>query len=163
MFVIEFLDLRIDAECSPRRLVTLVADLREQEGEGQFVATLRSLCDRPLTGDLKCTIRDWAGNSIAENVRKVTVPAGAKPTEAVVPLPPGGHRFLEAEFTFVTPGQEVPPVQEYFLAPIEPAEDATEADPSSPLGMGLYLNRYGNYAPGLRRWSARPKWVPRRE
>ena len=79
MFVIEFLDLRIDAECSPRRLVTLVADLREQEGEGQFVATLRSLCDRPLTGDLKCTIRDWAGNSIAENVRKVTVPAGASP------------------------------------------------------------------------------------
>ncbi len=146
---LELLDLRIDTECSPRRLVTLVADLREQEGKGEFVATLRSLCDRPLTGDLKCMIRNWAGKTIEENASKVTVPAGAESADAVVPLPPGEHKFLEAEFSFVAPGQDVLPVQAYFMAPIEPAENAAEPDPSSPFGMGLYLYRYGNWTPSL--------------
>jgi hypothetical protein len=147
---LQLLDLRIDATCSPRRLVTLVADLREAQGQGQFVATLRSLCDRPLAGDLKYTIRNWAGRTIAENTRKFTVPAGAEPAEAVVPLPPGAHKFLEVEFSFLTPGQDVPPAQAYFVAAVEPAEKAAEPDPSSPFGMGLYLYRYGNWGPSLR-------------
>ena len=100
---LELLDLRIETECSPRRLVTLVADLREQEGKGQFALMLRSLSDRPLAGDVNYTIRNWAGKTIEGGTRKVTLPAGAEPVEAVVPLPPGEHRFLEAEFSFAAP------------------------------------------------------------
>jgi hypothetical protein len=147
---LELIDLHIESQCSPRRLVTLVADQRELEGKGQFVATLCSLCDRPVAGDLKCTIRNWAGKTIEENTRKVTLPAGAVPVDVAVPLPPGMHKFLEAEFSFVAPGQDVLPIQAYFIAPIEPAEKATEPDPSSPFGMGLYLYRYGNWSPSLR-------------
>ena len=147
---LELIDLRIDAACSPRRLLTLAADLRRQEGKDRFVATLRSLGDRPLAGDLKCTIRDWAGKTIEEHSRKATVPAGDEPLDVAVPLPPGPHKFLEAEISFAAPDQFVSPVQAYFTAPIEPAERAAEPDPSSPFGMGLYLYRYGNWAPSLR-------------
>jgi GH35 family endo-1,4-beta-xylanase len=146
---LELLELRIDTECSPRRLVTLAADFREREGQGEFVATLHSLCDRPLAGDLKCMIRNWAGKTIEENARKVTVPAGAEFADTAVPLPTGEHKFVEAEFSFIMPDQDVLPVQTYFTKRIEPAENTTQPDPSSPFGMGVYLYRYGNEAPSL--------------
>ena len=144
------LDLRIDAECSPRKLVTLTADLSRQESKSVFSATLRSLSPMALAGDLKWTIRDWSGNIIEENTRQIIVPAGVEPVNAIVPLPPGAHKFLEAEFSYFVPGQDVTPAQAYFMSPIEPADHQAEPDATSPFGMGLYLYRYGNGEPGLR-------------
>ena len=160
---LELIDLRIDTECSPRRLVTLVADSREREGKGQFVATLRSLCDRPLAGDLKCTIRNWAGKTIEENTaqsdRAGRCRVHGRPSCRCLPASTNSWRRSSP---LSAPGQDVSPVQAYFVAPIEAAENAAEPDPSSPFGMGLYLYRYGNWAPACERWNAWPRWVPRR-
>jgi GH35 family endo-1,4-beta-xylanase len=147
---LELIDLCIDAECSPRRLVTLTADLREQDGKRDFAATLRSLCDKPLPGTLKYSIRNWAGKTIEENKCPISVPEGAVAMTVGVPMPSGEHTFLEADFSFVVPGQDIPPAQAYFMAPIEPAANAAEPDPSSPFGMGLYLYRYGTWTQSLR-------------
>jgi GH35 family endo-1,4-beta-xylanase len=149
-FDLELLDLHIDAECSGRRLVTLTADLRQEVNQSAFCATLRSLSPKPLAGELKWTIRDWAGKTMETNSREVIVPAGGEAVNAVVAMPPGGHKFLEAEFTFVVSGQDVPPVQAYFMAPIKPADNPEGQDAASPFGMGLYLYRYGKWEPSLR-------------
>jgi hypothetical protein len=58
-----------------------------------------------------------------------------------------GRKFLEAEFTLDVAGQDVPPVQTAWVAPLENTGDAT-LNPESPFGMGLYLNRYSGDAEG---------------
>ena len=159
---LELIDLRIDTACSPRRLVTLAADLREQEGKGQFVATLSSLCNRPLAGDLQYTIRNWAGKTIEENSRKVTVPAGAEPWETVVPLPPGRHKFLEAEFSFVAQVRIFCPCKRITRRPSKRPKV-----PRSPILRPPSAWAYTCTATGIgprvsAKWNAWPKWVPRR-
>jgi hypothetical protein len=146
---LELLDIRVDAECSARRLVTMTAQVRDAAGKSEFVATLRSLCDQPLESELKWVVRNWAGKTIAEAARKITLPPGAEPFEAVVSAPPGEHSFLETEFTLSAPNQQVPPAQAYFVAPVPLLEGDVPRDPSSPFGMGLYLYRYGNDAKSL--------------
>lgn len=146
---LELLDIRVAAECSPRHLLTMTAECRTQEKGNDFVATLRSLSDQVLQGELKCTIRNWAGKTIEESTRPVSVPAGEVPLAVVVPRPKGDHNFLEAEFSVTVPGQDILPIQAYSMAPVEPAENAASLDPASPFGMGLYLYRYGNHAKSL--------------
>ena len=146
---IELVEVRVDAECSPRRVTTMLAELREKEGGGEFVATVRSLSDKPFEAEVKWQIRNWAGKPLDEGSRQITVPPGAQPVEAAVPGSPGEHQFLEAEFSLVAPEQEVPAVQAYQVAPVPLPEGPPPLEPPSPFGMGLYLYRYPNNAKGL--------------
>jgi len=156
---LELLDITVDAECSTRRLVTLLAELRDTaastldkggtQGGCEFVATARSLSDKPIEAEVKWLIRNWAGKTLDEGSKKITVPAGAMPTEVAVAKPAGEHKFLEAEFSLSAPEQEVPAVQAYYMAPVAPSEGAALLEPSSPFGMGLYLYRYGGDRKGL--------------
>jgi len=146
---IELLDVRIEAECSARRLLTMLAQLREQEDKSDFVAAVRSLSGAPLEGGMRWQIRDWAGKTIEEGSRQVAIPPGAEPLEVAVAKPQGEHKFLEAEFTLSVPEQQVPAVQAYYMAPVAAAEGAARLEPSSPFGMGLYLYRYPHDNKGL--------------
>jgi hypothetical protein len=146
---LELLDIRVEAECSSRRLLTMVADLREKEEKREFVATIRSLSDKPTDAEMKWTIRNWAGKTVAESSRKITIPPAAESFEVAVPPPAGDQKFLEAEFSLLAPGQDVAPIQAYYMAPVVPAESVAQLEPASPFGMGLYLYRYGSDPRGL--------------
>lgn len=153
---LELLNIVLDAECSPRRLVTMAAEFREASEQSQFVARLRSLSDRPLEGELKWVTRNWAGATMEEGARTIVLPPRAEPFEAAVPVPAAreetggaGHNFLETEFSLSIPNQEVPPAQAYQVARVPLPEGDVPRDPSSPFGMGLYLYRYGGDSQGL--------------
>ena len=49
-------------------------------------------------------VRDWEGNPLAEDDRRVTVPAGGEPLALEVPAGPFPERlkFAEAEFSLAT-------------------------------------------------------------
>ena len=152
---LELLDIRVDAECSPRHLITMAAEFRESGEKSQFVSTLRSLSDRPLEGELHWVMRNWAGKSIEAGARKIVLPPGAETLDVGVPVPDvektgaAAHNFLEAEFSLSVPNQEVPAVQAYRVARVPVPEGDVPRDPTSPFGMGLYLYRYGGDAAGL--------------
>ena len=147
---LELLDIQVEAECSARRLITVLAELREQDdGRDWFVARARSLSDAALDGEMKWQVRNWAGKTIYEGSRKITIPPGAEPVDVAAPMPGGEPKFLEAEFALSAPEQIVPAIQAYYMAPIVAAEGAAQLEPSSPFGMGLYLYRYPRDTKGL--------------
>jgi hypothetical protein len=145
---LELLDIRVRCTFPPAQACVLTADLRETSASRQFVATARSVSAGPLEAVLSWTIRDWSGKTIAQGRREVTIPAATAPLEANVPVPATDQPFLEAEFSLESPGQLVAAAQAYHVAAIQPNQDA-RLDPTSPFGMGLYLNRYPGDAKGL--------------
>jgi len=146
---IELLDVRVKAQCAPDRACVLLAERKESEGGGEFVATVRSLAPKEMEGAIAWTIRDWAGKTLKEGSAKTLIPAAGEPVHVRAAVPAAGHKFLEAEFTLEATGQVVPPAQAYYTAPIEPHGSA-QLDPASPFGMGIYLYRYPGHAAGLK-------------
>jgi len=121
----------------------MVVGTRKAANQTTFAAELLAASGHPLTGDLKWVVRDWDGNPLAEGDRRVTVPAGGERLAVEVPAGPFPERlkFAEAEFSLAIPGQVVPKVQAYWLAPHTPHDDPA-LRPESPFGMGVYLNRF---------------------
>lgn len=141
---LELLDVRVKTDCTPDRPIVMMADRADAPTGPAFVATLRSIAPKSTRGTVSWTVRDWAGNTLAQGRAEVDVPAGAEPLQVRAPMPVGDqvpHLFAEAEFTFEAPGLMVPPAQAYLTAPVEPG-GSDALDPASPFGMGLYLYRY---------------------
>ena len=141
---LELVHIAVRTTFGPAQACVLTADLRGDE----FVATARSLLETPVEGELSWTIRGWSGTVLAERKEKLPLPGGAVPVKARMARPAGGV-FQEAEMSLNVPGQKIPVVWAYYVAPIEPRLD-TRIDVASPFGMGLYLNRYGGDEEGLR-------------
>jgi len=140
---LELLEIRVKTGCTADRGCVLIAECRERDETRAMVATARNILPDSIEGTLHHVVRDWSGNVVANGSTPITIPPGGVPRETSVPVPPGEHAFLEAEFVLEAPGQLVPEAQAYYTAAIEPQTNA-EPDPSSPFGMGLYLYRYGN-------------------
>jgi len=140
---LELVEIRVKTGCAADRGCVLTAACREGEQGRAFVATARNVLPDAIEGTLHHVVRDWSGKEVAQGSAPITVPPGGVPREASVPVPPGEHAFLEAEFVLEAPGQLVPEAQACYTGPIRPHTSA-EPDPSSPFGMGLYLYRYGN-------------------
>lgn len=139
---LELVDLRGVAECSPRRLVTLLA-----ERQGNLLwASLASLNDRPQPAVLRWQYRDWDGRVIDSREARVELPTGGATLDVPAPLWDISGNFLEAEFTLTAEGRDVPPAQAYWVRPLPESTAPPALDPASPFGMGLYLYRYGNAA-----------------
>jgi len=146
---LELLDVRVKTQCALDRACVLLAERKETEDGGEFVAAVRSLAPKEMEGTMVWTIRDWGGKTLKEGSAKVTIPAAGEPVQVRAALPAAGHKFLEAEFTLDAPGQVIPPAQAYHTAPIEP-HGSVQLDPASPFGMGLYLCRYPGNEAGLK-------------
>ncbi|MGA2030810.1 MAG: beta-galactosidase [Thermoguttaceae bacterium] len=140
---LELLSLAIDGNCPAQRRCVLVASTQAAAGGSQFRAEIRALSAVGLEGLLQWQFRNWDQQSLGLGDRRIVAPPGAQPLTVDVPLPtvPAGCRFIEAEFSLDLPGQKVPPVQAYWLAPQVPCGDST-LRPESPFGMGIYLGRY---------------------
>jgi hypothetical protein len=148
--VLELRDVVIDAACSDEKRAVLVAESKTDNADSHFLARMRAVSNTPLTGKLGWVLRDWDGHELGRGQHPVTIPAEAVPAEFRLPLTnavTSGRKFLEAEFTLDVAGQDVPPVQTAWVAPLENTGDAT-LNPESPFGMGLYLNRYSGDAEG---------------
>ncbi|MGC8639939.1 MAG: hypothetical protein ACP5XB_08705, partial [Isosphaeraceae bacterium] len=145
---LELLEIRVKARCSPRRHCVLTARTRTSEQGKQFVATVQSMAPQPIAGQLVWVVRDWNGATLREIKQDVQIPALGGTVESAVPVPPGDHTFLEAEVALVADNELTPPAQAYDVAQPGMAEDVRR-DPSSPIGMGVYLGRYGGDAAGL--------------
>ena len=145
---LELLEIRIKARCSPQRHCVLTARTRAGEQGKQFVATVQSMAPRPIAGQLVWVLRDWDGATLREIKQEVQIPALGAAVESAIPVPAGDHTFLEAEVTLVADDELTPSAQAYDIAPAGMPEDVRR-DPSSPIGMGVYLGRYGGDAAGL--------------
>ena len=139
---IELVDIRVKGDYKADQAYVLMAELRGSA----FVTSVQTQLNKPLVGSLTWALRDWAGNTISTS--KVEIPP-ASPAEQSIPIPPGEHRFIEAEATIQIEGQKIPSAFAYHVAPIEPQDDA-RLDPASPFGMGIYLNRYSSDPEGLK-------------
>ena len=140
---LELVSVTVEGTCPSNRLCLMVAGTRKAADQTTFAAELRAASGQPLVGDLKWVVRDWDGNQLAQGDRRVTVPAGGQPLALEVPAAPFPERlkFAEAEFSLEIPGQIIPKVQAYWLAPHTPHDDPA-LRPESPFGMGVYLNRF---------------------
>ena len=145
---LDLIDVRVKAKFPPQRACVLVTELREVDGKKQFVATMRSMLDKPAEGTIAWTVRDWQGRALQQAQRPVVIPPGAAPVESVIDLPAGEHVFLEANAALDVEGQMTPDAQAYYVAPIVSQRDTT-LDPASPMGVGLYLYRYPGDPKGL--------------
>jgi hypothetical protein len=154
---VELLELRIRATCPRQRRCILSADLRDdvavQQGHDgaagrSFVARVRGMGAEPIPGTLLWSVRDWQGNEVATASSQVVIPVGGAGVESAIPVPAGAGEFLEATVSLVAPDQLTPPAQAYWTMPVDDAEDP-RLDPASPIGMGLYLCRYGGDPVGL--------------
>ncbi len=125
------------------RLVYLTARCDESSLPARFTAELRVCDDKPMRGTLVWKIRRWDGDVLTEGRRALEIPAGLAPCRESIDAPalPDDCRFAEAEFRLEADGQAVPSAQAYWLGRLEPNTDFT-LEPDSPLGMGVYLNRF---------------------
>jgi hypothetical protein len=139
---LELLDITVEAACSPARRCVLVAEATEKADQIHFGAWAQALSDRALQGKLNWQLRSWDGQDLGKGEESVAIPAGTLKKRFDIPpmAVPAGLRFVEAEFRLTVAGQEVPPAQAYWLAPVEEKGDTT-LRPQSPMGMGLYLGR----------------------
>jgi hypothetical protein len=140
---LELISVTIDGQCPPDKLCLMTAAAPTGTDTVKFPVHLRSLAQAPLRGILSWWIRDWGGNEIGRGRREVIVPLLAQELVVDVPAPrlPRSLKFAEAEFEFSAPGQTVPRVQGYWLAPQAPYDDP-DLRPESPFGMGIYLSRF---------------------
>ena len=135
--------VEIEAAAPADRRVILTARCEGTTLPARFAATLRAFADKPIAGRLNWQIRRWDGQTLSSGGRDVEIPAGLQQTDVAVEgaALPEDCRFAEAEFAFEAAGQKVAPVQAYWLGRFEPNMDFS-LDPASPLGMGVYLNRF---------------------
>ena len=129
----------------------LLAEGRGIGNDSCFVAHARALSDTRLDGELHWVLRDWDGNEVGRGKQAASVPAKSEPAEFTLPTieaERAQHKFLEAEISLDSPGQEVAPVRAAWVAGSNEKGDAA-LEPESPFGMGVYLNRYGGDAGGL--------------
>lgn len=140
---LELISVTVEGRCPPDKLCAMSASTRTREGKTVFPVELQSLADTPVVGTLKWTVRDWEGRELGRGQRALTLPPRAEKLTAEIPAPrfPARLKFAEAEFELLVPGQTVPKVQAYWLAPQRPHDDPA-LRPDSSFGMGIYLNRF---------------------
>jgi hypothetical protein len=140
---LELLSVDIDGSCPSNRLCMVVASTATNEAGTHFTASMRSVAESPLEGQLRWTVRDWDGNELGRGEKAVAIPPKGAAVNCIVPAPdfPKGLKFAEAEFQFGIPGQVIPKVQACWLAPHTPYDEPA-LRPQSPFGMGIYLSRF---------------------
>ena len=109
----------------------------------QFASQLRCMGSAPVSGELSWIFRDWDRKELGRGHGSLTVPARAE--LLTVPVTPqfgtANLKFIEAEIQLSIPDQEVAPVYATWSAEQDRQTDCT-LRPSSPFGMGVYLERY---------------------
>lgn len=140
---LELLDLAVEGRCPSNKLCVISAEQPAMPGSSVFRVTICSLASQPLRGSLHWAVRDWDGRELKRGHQSVLLRTNGEPLVLEFPVPqlPREVRLAEAQFELKVPGQDVPAVQAYWLAPTPGRPDA-KLQPESPFGMGIYLGRY---------------------
>ena len=108
-----------------------------------FAVEMRCMGSSTVTGELAWTFRDWDGKELGRGHRSDTIPARAEGL-MVTAAPQFGTanlKFVEAEIQLTVADQEIAPVHATWSAEQDRHTDSS-LRPSSPFGMGVYLDRY---------------------
>ena len=132
--------LEVDLAYTARDAVVMVPDVRFEEGEARFSIELQSLRGDRATGRLVCTCRSLS-ETIGREVVEMTLAGGSKTMNRTFAFPMGQHHMVDAEFQWIEPGLSIPPVS-VGVSTVPTEESSTTIDRSSPIGMGIYLNRW---------------------
>jgi hypothetical protein len=147
---VEDVQLRCRTRIEPDEAVKLVAATAESPYEGVWTAvcTAWNLLPEAVEGQLHKVLRDWEGNVRGEEVMDWTLPPNGESVSetAAFDIDPADN-FLAADFTFVANGREDVCASACYARPLEES-GSNELQPSSPWGMGIYLNRYPDSEPG---------------
>jgi hypothetical protein len=134
---LELLSITVEGQQPANKLCVLTAHAQN------FTADVRCLASTALTGELSWTFRDWDNNELGRGKQSITVPASAETASlsAVPKFKLDAHKFVEAEFQLAIPEQDIAPARACWTAEQQRHTDS-ELRPTSPFGMGVYLQRY---------------------
>ena len=141
-FSLKLVSITIEGSAPERRRCVMAARTVETYDAPQSQVAIRCLSEQPVRGDLSWTVRNWDQHTLARGERRITIPPGAQPIAAAVPLPrpQANVEFLETEFQLKIPGQQVPAVQTSWVRRRQPTKSASP-DPEAPFAMVLHLDR----------------------
>lgn len=101
-----------------------------------------SVSPNPIEATLSYDLKDWEGNVISQQTRKITIPPACTMSSETFTyeFPTNSYNFLEASFTLKSTGLYVEPITCTWLGNFPRNNDFTK-DLNSPFGMGIYLYR----------------------
>ncbi len=150
---LELVDLTCVTELPSDQTTILFATLREAGGD-ERVRRLRAECvgwnvtDQPVSGRLRCVLRDWDETVLHETAYDWSLPAdGVRGVASINLAIPAGLNFCDTTFTFEAAGLNPRPATAAFTRGADDAGDPALL-PESPWGMGVYLYRNANNPAG---------------
>lgn len=140
---VELKGITVEGRQPANRLCVLTARNAGPGPAPGFASELRCMGPSAVPGEVGWTFRDWDGNELGRGHQAITVPAIAQPLTISAPVQFGAAnlKFVEAEFRVTIADQEVAPVTACWVAE-QLRHTSSEMVPSSPFGMGVYLDRY---------------------
>jgi len=139
--------LEVDLAYTARDAVVMIPDVSQEGQQVRFTVQLQNLRDEDSNGRLVCEVRSLDG-MIGRKVAEVTLPGGVQTISRSFTFQLAGHHMADAEFRWIEPGLSIPPVS-VGMSTLPKEIRSTTLDHSTPMGMGIYLNRW--------RWDHRRK------
>lgn len=143
---VQLVSLECTTEVERNQVLTALSSVSPPRTAGaaatlDVTVTARSLLDKPASGTLTFTMRDWDRNVLKESRSECTIPPLATPFVHTVSCALDlDCAFAEFEFAFTAPEGSFN-TKAYWTKPLEdPGEPVMR--PESPWGMGVYLYRY---------------------
>ena len=138
---LELIDVKVDASSPPEKMCQLTARTKKIDGRNYFVANARSISAEALTGTLAWTVRNWDGKELNTGEKEIAIPPRTEPLYARIPVHDDSYdyKFLEANFSLSVYGQEILPVDVFWVEPPLP-HGTSELEPESSFGMDLRVS-----------------------
>ncbi|HOW71311.1 MAG TPA: beta-galactosidase [Phycisphaerae bacterium] len=133
--------LEVDTEMPPGHDTLLVPDAHLDKGQARFSVRVTNLRQEEVIGRLVCDIRG-VDRRTKMDATELTLPASGGSTIQEFTSPMGDFNALDAVFRWVAPGSTTPPASIGVAREPESAGSA-DLDLNSPIGMGVYLYRWG--------------------
>ena len=140
---VELQGITVEGSQPANRLCVMTARIAGPAPAAGFASELRCMGPAAVSGELTWTFRDWNGNELGRGHQAVTVPPRADPLSIPAPaqFAAANLKFVEAEFQLTIPDQDTAPARAYWTAE-QSRHTNSDLLPSSPFGMGVYLDRY---------------------
>ncbi|HSW45832.1 MAG TPA: beta-galactosidase [Phycisphaerae bacterium] len=135
--------LEVDTELPAGLDVVIMPDARIEGDEACFTIRVRNLMESTCEGSLHCRYAGL-GEVVGEESQPLRLAGKGGYQIAEFRKPLGGRPFMDAAFQWIGPKGASAAVS--VGVAMEPKEQGTtDLDPASPVGMGLYLYRFGGW------------------
>lgn len=144
---IGMVSLEFDTEHDRSRPVVLIPSVKAEDDRAVFTARLRSLHDAPLAGQVRYTIQS-TDRVIRRGASDLTVPPGGQVTWSHK-TDFGDQSLLEGTLEFTAGAYTSGPLSTTIARAPDPPAGGYELDPSSRMGVGMYLYRFHQHPEAL--------------